>query len=636
MSGKVCKLVDFVVASIIVIGLFLGMLAPLSVEASPNAQTSLQIIEPNGKDDTLAEVDEFATLQMGDPWDMAEISDLQQIHTADSFFENERFADGIFYGNMTYGDGREYIMPLYAGAVNNDAIRIGRIGYNYPIDADRYRYLTFRMYSDGPVCRQGLIGWSEDDTRAEEVSGISNGFYVPPQPCENKTPGWDIYTLDLKAIGLQWGQKPWSGVIRELRIIPVGGVPAGTEIRMDWIRLTKENPTTARPYTIRWQGGTGALSIYASRGDTVLDEQDILVDTVDAAARQYVWQTGVMEAGTYFIYLTDGTTGAWSPGPLVLNTPPVARIEAPSMTSGPDYASLEKGNPWDMNDEQDIDLNPPPPFNICMDEIQFSDGIFHARTPRCPDYLPHNTPMIFLGGMDYYPPGTPDPEVNTQHYRFLSFRYYIEGEQSLPNGWIARFFWWKQNANDNGTIEDPTTGRDIILYEGWNTYKLDLTAPDAIDETDVTGIPWQQAHPNRLVLEPNELLPASSPGYIHLDWIKLTAMNQVVGGSPYTVVFAATKSDLSYQVYYDTDRNPDNGRTPIEIYSPKAPPPGEFRVFIPHVTKRFSGGSLPQPSGNQVRWDTANVPAGQYWISVDVDDGYNATTWYSETPIDVK
>jgi len=618
-----------------------GMLLLLSTTSlawqadDPLAAAPLELTEPNGTGDTLAEIDDFATFHMGDPWDMEQPSDLDLYRTHESYFQNDRFENGNFVGNMTVGDGREYIMPLYAGAVNHDAMRIGRIGYNYPIDTNHYRYLSFRMYSSGPSCRQGIVYWSEDDTRAEAVTGYSNGFYVPPQPCDPaQKAGWATYVLDLQTIGIQRGGNNWDGIIREMRIAPVGGVPAGTEIRMDWIRLTAQDPLTSRPYTIRWQNATGPVTLHASRGDKVLDGNDILIDTVDGSLGKYVWQTGVLEAGTYYVHVTDGKTSAWSPGPLVLNKVPSVQIVAPSMTSGPDYSAVEIGNPWDMTDPADVNLNPPPPFRTCMDQTRFENGVFHARTPRCPDSLPHNDPMIFLGGFDRNPPGTPDPEVNTGRYRYFSFRYWLEGEQNMPGGWVARVLWWKENATDNGVIEAPSTGRDIILYEGWNTYSLDLTAEDAVDNTLPQDRSWLQSHPNRMRLDPNEMMPALSPGFIHLDWVKLTAVDEVKQGQLYAIRFLSSESGASARAYYDTDRNPSNGRTTVREPSDGVAPT-QHRLLLP-LMARSSGGSDSRAAEETILWDTSGVPAGQYWVCIEVNDGLNTRTWYSEAPVIVR
>jgi hypothetical protein len=225
--------------------------------------------------------------------------------------------------------------------------------------------------------------------------------------------------------------------------------------------------------------------------------------------------------------------------------------------------------------------------------------------------------------------------VDTQRYHYLSFRYYMEGDQNLAEGWVARFFWWQDNVTDNGTIELPAHGRDIVLQEGWNTYELDLLANDAIDEVISTGIPWAQAHPNRLRLDPNELYPELSPGKIHLDWVKLTAMDEVVRGTPYAITFSTSEDDVSYQIYYDTDRNPANGEKPIDVFVPQVNSGGEFQVFLPAIFK-MSSPSMEAAGGHHVQWDTSSVPAGQYWISVVLNNGYNTTRWYSDAPLRVR
>jgi hypothetical protein len=43
-----------------------------------------------------------------------------------------------------------------------------------------------------------------------------------------------------------------------------------------------------------------------------------------------------------------------SNGPLTIKPAPLLQFDAPSMTSGPDFATEVNGDPWDMNDEGDI------------------------------------------------------------------------------------------------------------------------------------------------------------------------------------------------------------------------------------------------------------------------------------------
>ena len=84
-----------------------------------------------------------------------------------------------------------------------------------PINADYYRYLTFRMYSSNTTCNSGGIQWFTDDSYTNASMGLSNGFLVPPNPCFQQPAGWYTYVIDLKTIGLYQGGASWSGLIRE-------------------------------------------------------------------------------------------------------------------------------------------------------------------------------------------------------------------------------------------------------------------------------------------------------------------------------------------------------------------------------------------------------------------------------------
>lgn len=592
---------------------------------------ALSIVEPNGINDTLPELDEFATFVLGDAWDMDQISDTALYRSVDSAFSRVEYINGWFSGTLQYGDGRERIPLLYAGALNNEAMRIGKIGYTYPINADYYRYLSFRLYTNVTGCYSGLVKWHASDERLNPAdTGVSNPFFPVPANC---APGWNVYTVDLKTIGIQpaQGSKNWNGIIRELQLIPIGGSGLdGKQIRLDWARLTAADPRTSRPYTIQWSGGSGALTLYASPNDKILDANDILIaQGVNGASGSFTWQTGVLPPGDYYIYLTNGSAGAWSAGPLTINTPPVLTITRPSMTSGQDYATNVIENPWDMSDAADLDLNPPPPFKTWLDQTRFSNGIFSARTLCCPSDLSFSDPIFFLGGMNPNPPGLPDPEVDTSRYHYFSFRFYQEGEQDIPGGWTARIYWWKMNAADNGVVEAPTTGRAILLYEGWNTYKVDLWADDARDPSDTTNPIWINAHPNRLRLDPNELLPHLTPGYVHLDWIKLTATDSVRQGEHFSIQYVSNKGGLTISAYYDTDTNPANGRQAVQ--TPPAPPPPPptltHKIYLPLVKNNADA------QGGAIRWDTLAVAPGTYWICLEASDGYNTTIWYSEAPV---
>ena len=270
------------------------------ISAAP--QDDLFVLQPDGVPNVLPELDEYATAVLGDPWDMNQSTDLDFFYPYESNLTNSSFANGIYSAQLTAGDGRERITLLSAGAQQHEALRIGRIGYNYPIDANRYHYLTFRMYSSAGACTSGLVQWFADDSQSPGAMGVSNSYSVPTS-C-NGGPGWYTYVLDLKTIGTVLGGTPWGGTVRELILHPFAGSgAAGATVKLDWARLTAAEPRTARPYTVQWtsNGTGGAVALYASPNDQVLDADDILIAANQSASGSYTFQTGVLPAGQYHI-----------------------------------------------------------------------------------------------------------------------------------------------------------------------------------------------------------------------------------------------------------------------------------------------------------------------------------------------
>jgi hypothetical protein len=582
-------------------------------------------------------MDEFATTVLGDPWDMKESSDLAFFYPAESGLQNGTFVNGIYSAQMTAGTGGERVTLLTSGAQNHAAMRIGKIGYNYPIDANKYRYLSFRMYSSNTACNSGTFQWFEDDSGTSDKMGVANGYLVPPLPCFGRPAGWYTYTLDLPSAGLAQGGKTWSGVIRELIMHPFAGESAaGATVKLDWVRLTAANPLSARPYTIAWTGdGTGGpVTLWASPGDKVLDADDILIAENQAAGPgQFVFQTGILPAGEYWIAATNQSGIAWSTGPLTINAPPKITITRPSRVSGEDYAATQLGNPWDMNDPGDLNDSVPPPMQTCVTNESYAAGIYSAVVPSpvCPAGASYADPILFLGGMDRNPPGVLDPLIDTNKYRYLTYRF----RESGLNFSVSRFGWWQVNATDNGVIEAPVMSRDVLLVDGWHTYSLDLWSDDLVDETLPSDTPsWLASHPNRLRFDPNELAASMLPVMIQMDWIKLTAMDTATRGAPFPIqiLIDHPPAKVATSFFFTTDPVASPYQHAARAFAPADPVPGPYRVYLPQVLRGYSGGDE-EPGELTFLWDTAGVATGTYYVCVVADDRYNAVTACSDAPM---
>jgi hypothetical protein len=589
----------------------------------------------------LPEIDEFATTVLRDPWDMNELNDLAFFRMG---LNNATFMNGIFSGQMQAGDGSVAIRLLIAGAPNHGAMRIGRIGYNYPIDANHYRYLTFRMYSGNSVASSGFVQWFYDDTQTG--GGRSQFFSVPAN-------SWTTYVIDLQN-AVPAGS--WAGIVRELFIHPMGGAGVqGAYVALDWARLTAADPNTARPFTIRWTGDEsgGAVALYASPNGKVLDADDILIASgLSANGGSYTFQTGVLPAGTYYIAAKNNTEIAWSAGSLVINAPPKIMLTKPSMTSGQDYAATELGGSWDMNSVTDINYNLQPweLASKCVDQESFSNGIYSARVlANCPPGSYNSDSTLYIGRLNRGHPGIPDPTIDTTKYRYLSYRFYHSGEQNIGEGWISRFGWWQVDGYYTTVTQPPIMSRDIMISEGWNTYNIDLWASDVVDEAYPAGTPnWQQSQPNRMRFDPDELAASLAPAIIQLDYIRLTAMDTVQQGVPFPIQYAVTGTfPMTLSFYYTT--NPANTgtligttvKTSANLSSSDAGTSNQvahtspltltYQVYMPSVMRNSltCGGSC-------FAWNTTNVAQGAYYICIKAQDAYNSTYQCSEAPMVVQ
>jgi hypothetical protein len=617
------------------------LLVTFSGAPAESAPDALSFTAPGTAVAVLPEIDEYATMVLGDPWDMNEPTDLVY-YRSDSGLVNSTFADGIYSAQMIAGIGNDRITLLTAGAQDNTALRIGKVGYNFPIDANKYRYLTLRLYKSNVEYNSGLVQWFETDAYTTSVLGVSNSYPVPAGA------GWHTMVIDLASIGIQLGSKPWSGTVRELIVKPFAGPgAAGATVKLDWARLTAQDPRTARPYTIRWNGGSGEITLYASAGNKTLDEGDIRIASgVNASSGSYTFQTGILPAGDYYIAAVDASGPRWSDAPLRINKVPQLQIEKPSMTSGEKYPGDFILDSWNSSGLRDMNQSLLPWQTSCVSNEQFQDGIYSADlVPYCGGV--YVDPILHLGGLALNPAGIPDPTIDTSRFRYLSFRMLHSGTQDVREGWVARFGWWQVAADKYTTLQEVVMSRDIILNEGWNTYFIDLWAPDIVDEAHPVQRSWRDSAPNRLRFDPSELHSTLTPASIHLDWIQLTAVNEVRIGNAYPIEFSS-KDGAQLTFYYDTDRNPGNGATRIGTatagsasapeFSASAPETAPFntlqngyRVFLPNVVNNYT--NIVCNPGECLAWNTAGVQPGTYYICAESDDGLNKVYRCSEAPV---
>jgi len=188
----------------------------------------------------------------------------------------------------------------------------------------------------------------------------------------------------------------------------------------------------------------------------------------------------------------------------------------------------------------------------------------------------------------------------------------VDHPYNLTTGSVARVLWGSQSSSTGGgTPYNVTTSKDILVWEGLNTYTVDLgamtVANGGLEPGNATV--WGAAPIRHLRFDPFEFAEVVD---FHLSNVKLAADDATSGGT-FTIRWTGSDPNgdpTTVSLFYDTDTNPGSGLTPIT-----------------------SGVSL---SAGQYLWRTGTtVPAGTYYIYAVANDGRNSTGRYSTGPVKV-
>jgi len=580
---------------ILVLLLLLVLSIPV-VQAQPSRTGTISLLTPDN--DTIPASRDFATEVIGDPWDMDQPTDIFFEDTRKSGFRDLVVSNGFMSGITTTADPSIWIMEPGIP----DSQMLGHTGAQYPIDATRYTRLVFRMYLSSARPDEFLqIFWYVHGRF--DGTGYGASCFLPLRA------GWYIYDINLATVGRIAGDTDWAGTIRGFRIDPLNK-SIGVTVKLDWVQLI--DPSTAPTYDIRWSAvgaGSEMVSLYYDTDQNGSHKQ-LFATGIPATQGSYAW-TPCLAPGNYYVFAQlSGGAQAASPGSLGINHPPVVAITAPSMTSGPDYATVEAGNPWDMNDPGDITWM----YDIASHE--YADGIFNASTTG-------NDPQLRLN--------TPKP-IDTHKYRYYTCRMYLEGTQDIGTGWVHRVYFYN-------TPWEPGILDDVVIYEGWRTYTLDLQTASI---ESISRYHWTDGQWTWFRFDVDEM---PSTMRFHLDYVKLTANDEA--DAAFNIRWELNdpdSTDVTLELYAVDGQNQRtligivaNGQVRRPSMTQEQVQPGEtysYTVYLPLVMQNYCPPC--DQEGNCFTWYTTDIPAGTYYIQIEADDGYNHTEWTSETPVVIK
>ncbi len=539
---------------------------------------------------------DYATDVLNDPWDMSNAEDLS-IDPSDLFHWGSDFAvNGSAHPGQAGGtttDNQASIGLLYSGfygVVN--PVGPAHNGRYLPIDTSKYKKFSVKL-STSVAGQQVRVSWFHcpwvDPACGSGVTGRNDGSrFLDDQTAS----GFKIWAKDLSErvdAGTAWT----SGVVRALSILP-SSAGSSQPVFIDWVRLTPADNDTAKgavSTTVTWTGGTATVDVVDSAGAVL---------PLGTRSSPYTFWYGALPPGAYTFRVCSSSSSSCSSSSaskaFTINNPPLVQITDPSMTSGEDYATTVFGSGgWDMSQQQDvqptsINFTPMNPFDLTS-----TPGTLTGTNPNG-----NGDPAVaLLADLNNATP------IDTNKYRFATYRLSVDGTFDVGLGSVARLFWGAGPGFDEARA---TTTKDIFVWPGMNSYTIDLStltsAPDGGLLTSGSAETWTSSNKRFFRLDPHEFDTSRT---FHLDEVRLRATPASTGS--YVIRWTGSDADdpaATVNVYYDADQNPLS------------------------KTLIASGVAL---SAGQVTWNTSGVPPNNYWIYIEATDSVNTTARYSEVQV---
>ncbi|MFN7150037.1 MAG: hypothetical protein ACK4V6_11210 [Microthrixaceae bacterium] len=509
----------------------------------------------------------------------------------------------IQQGSATLADGRlslsrvqqVYMLRSDPGSYPTTAIRDPR---SRPLDANRYRRITIRMYSD------------RDSNAAM--------FFRRCNSCENGLKyfhikaGWHSYDLDMTGSadldGLPNSSLPpvrgasWGGRVEMLWMITSFDAANLPELSMDEFGIVESTPGITA--SIGATGGAADLWMDTD-GNTSNDGSGRVAGTSASYLTTVTGPTvvrlptGLLRPGqTARFYTRRGgvSTPVSDPVQMPSTSRPMPRVLSPTETTGQDWAAVRRGDPWDMSQPSDA--------RVVNAASSFSGGFLHGWTGPGR----HNDPVVSL------PVNTP---IDGRLFHKVALTITYDGPWGLedaPGGGLVGRVVWHPYGGAPYQVSD-----DLVLRTGRATYVVEMrTWPptqilDPAGNTDPIG--WGTGRSTWI--SALDFHPHEDPGARswHIDDIKLLRNEFVVpGGKAIDISFIddAWAPGTTADIVADPNLNPDD---PAQVVLARG---------------------LPVTAGqNRFRWSGATTQPGTYYVRVILRRNGWASASYSFGAVDV-
>ncbi|WP_239489542.1 hypothetical protein [Luteitalea sp. TBR-22] len=362
---------------------FSSLVVLLGLVAATSA--SAQTLRVNGSASvTVAAAPDYAAEAKGDPWDFDKASDYVYTYSLGATQASYEYTAWQPYptvsGGVFRGVARESkpSLQMLFGGVPGAMNAAQDTGLRTPIDATRYRVLSFRVKRSWAGSTNEVLGvsWEKGRRGASAAAAMlileqghnndtalwANQMPVAVQGAANE---WQVFSIrldDPKNLVPFWFDNgtPWSGQVMGLNLSP-GTAPSGGTVEYDWVRLTA--PRTVR---LEWQGMGGNVIVTATNGTDTLQVFPVDLPVLPTSQRPHAraatgafldnsaidWDYGHLTPGTWTITAT-GPSGSRQVT-LVVDANPFFTVLNPDATGGQDMATTLIGDPWDLANREDV------------------------------------------------------------------------------------------------------------------------------------------------------------------------------------------------------------------------------------------------------------------------------------------
>lgn len=498
------------------IGIIATMLAALCVVAPTTASAGTGSMSISTT--KVAAARDYATSAFADPWDFSNPEDHRLGANAQMRgLTGQTISGGKFSAQAAGGSAAKLIMvDTYAP----NALPWGRDGALAPIDANRYRRASIRLYSDPK--NSYSTAWLQWMNCGKLIASCLGGQTFTLEP------GWHTYDFKIRR---NTNTVAWAGWIKGLLLTPTqqGGVT-----KIDWIRLYEPAANHIRINT----GVAASTPIYwdtdRNRANNTSSNPNWgLVGTATGGSIRF--DPDQFPAGTYHFFRKAGS-GAVYTSPLVIDARPAPVVLDPDLAGGSDYATVVRGDSWDFSNQGDVS-------STRNTTAAVSGGVLRGVNtgPAKSD------PGVQLAT------GAP---IDGSKYHRLSIRGHYEGAFSLsgaPGGGMNARVAWRQAGSAASNVSE-----DIVVYPGWNDIVIDLaTSPSAAITDSGGGLGWAGQRLDLFRFDPHEDAGARRWA---VDEIRLAADDR--GEDQFNIRFEdkAWEPGTTATIYSDDNRGGFNGR----------------------------------------------------------------------------